>query len=138
MFAGLEGLGLVLAPTAITAEAFAALRGLDPAKLRQGLGVEEIGACPPDTSVADLAVAAAKRALTDWGGDPSRIALLVVGSETALDMSRPRRPGSRRGWGCRAPFAATKSSTRVTEVRWPSGKPPSGWPRAAPPRVPWP
>lgn len=89
MFAGLEGLGLVLAPTAITAEAFAALRGLDPAKLRQGLGVEEIGACPPDTSVADLAVAAAKRALTDWGGDPSRIALLVVGSETALDMSRP-------------------------------------------------
>ena len=88
-FAGLEGLGLVLSPAAITADEFAALRGVDPAKLRLGLGVEEIGACPPEASVADLAVAAARRALADWGGDLSRIGLLAVGSETALDMSRP-------------------------------------------------
>lgn len=89
VFAGLEGLGVVLAPAAIDAEAFAGLRGIEAAKLRQGLGVEQIGACPPGMGVEELAVEAARRALADWGGDPARIALLAVGSETALDMSRP-------------------------------------------------
>jgi hypothetical protein len=45
--------------------------------------------CAPGEGVASLAIEAARRALSRWHGDVSQIGLLAVGTETALDMSRP-------------------------------------------------
>ena len=67
----------------------AALRGGDPAKYARGLECEEMAVCGPGEDAATLAVAAAKRALESWGKDPEEIGALIVGTETAKDMSRP-------------------------------------------------
>ncbi len=86
---GIASIGLQLPPLALPVEELAALRGVDPAKYTVGLGCREMALCPPNYGVVDLATGAAKRALERWGGDPARIGLLAVGTETALDMSRP-------------------------------------------------
>jgi hydroxymethylglutaryl-CoA synthase len=86
---GIAALGLKLPPLGLTMDQLAELRGEDVAKYTIGLGCSEMALCPRDYGVADLAVAAAERALERWGGDRSRIGLLAVGTETAVDMSRP-------------------------------------------------
>ncbi len=86
---GIASLGLALPPLALKLEELARLRGIDPDKYTVGLGCQEMALCPPDSGVVELAVEAARRALARWGGDPSSIGLLAVGTESALDMSRP-------------------------------------------------
>lgn len=86
---GIASLGLALPPLAMAVEELAALRGVDPAKYVHGLGCRAMALCPEGYGVVDLAAEAARRALARWGGDPASIGLLAVGSESALDMSRP-------------------------------------------------
>jgi hydroxymethylglutaryl-CoA synthase len=86
---GIASLGLHLPPLAMPVEELAGLRGEDPAKYLLGLGCKEMSLCPPGFGVVELAEEAARRALARWGGDPGRIGLLAVGSESAVDMSRP-------------------------------------------------
>jgi hydroxymethylglutaryl-CoA synthase len=45
--------------------------------------------CPPGFGVVDLAAEAARRALGRWEGDRSKIGLIAIGTESAVDMSRP-------------------------------------------------
>jgi hydroxymethylglutaryl-CoA synthase len=70
-------------------EELADLRGEDPAKYLHGLGCREMSLCPPGYGVVELAETAARRALDRWDGDLGRIGLIAVGTETAVDMSRP-------------------------------------------------
>jgi hydroxymethylglutaryl-CoA synthase len=86
---GIAALGLQLPPLALAVEELAALRGAEPAKYTVGLGCGQMALCPPGYGVIELATGAARRALARWGGDPARIGLLAVGTETAVDMSRP-------------------------------------------------
>ena len=86
---GLTSLGLALPQHAVDVRDLAALRGADPDKFTVGLGCDTFGVCGPDEDVVDLATRAAARALSRWGGDPSELGLLAVGTETAVDMSRP-------------------------------------------------
>ena len=86
---GIASLGLSLPPLALPVEELARLRGVDPNKYLYGLGCREMALCPPGYGVVDLAAEAAERALERWDGDRGRIGLLAVGTETALDMSRP-------------------------------------------------
>lgn len=86
---GIAAFGLHLPPLALDVTDLAALRGVDPAKYTMGLGCREMALCPPGFGVVELAGEAARRALARWGGDPARIGLLAVGSESAVDMSRP-------------------------------------------------
>lgn len=86
---GIASLGLALPPLAMEMAELARLRGVDPAKYTVGLGCQEMALCPSGSGVVDLAAEAARRALDRWGGDPGEIGLLAVGSESALDMSRP-------------------------------------------------
>jgi hydroxymethylglutaryl-CoA synthase len=85
---GVAALGLKLPDEAIDLRVLAEIRGVDPDKYTIGLGCDRMAVAPSE-AVVDLAVGAAERALSRWGGDPSRIGLLAVGTETALDMSRP-------------------------------------------------
>lgn len=86
---GIASIGLAFPSLALPLEELAQLRGVDPAKYTLGLGCQEMALCGPGTGAVDLAETAARRALAHWGGDLSQIGLLAVGTESALDMSRP-------------------------------------------------
>lgn len=86
---GIASIGLHLPPLAMGVEELARLRGEDPEKFTIGLGCQAMSLCPPDYDVVELSVVAAERALSRWQGDRERIGLLAVGTESALDMSRP-------------------------------------------------
>ncbi|MEM8933651.1 MAG: hydroxymethylglutaryl-CoA synthase, partial [Acidobacteriota bacterium] len=86
---GIAAVGLALPSLALDVTELAALRGVDPAKYTLGLGCGSMALCDAEEGVVDLAVRAARRALERWGGDPASIGLLAVGTESAVDMSRP-------------------------------------------------
>ncbi len=87
--AGISSLGIAFPSLYLPVEELAGLRGVDPGKLLHGLGCREIALCGPGEGAASLAARAARRALDRWPGNPEQIGLLAVGTETALDMSRP-------------------------------------------------
>lgn len=89
MNVGISGIGLATSAHQLKLDTLAEIRHVDPAKYHLGLGCDEMSLCAPEESVITLAVTAAQRALENWGGDVSRVGLLVVGTETAQDMSRP-------------------------------------------------
>jgi hydroxymethylglutaryl-CoA synthase len=82
-------MGLHLPPLAMRVEDLAELRGEDPQKYLVGLECSEFSLCPPEFGIVDLAAEAARRALSRWDGQLSDIGLIVVGTESAVDMSRP-------------------------------------------------
>ena len=86
---GIASIGLQLPPLAMDVRELAALRGADPDKYTLGLGCGEMALCPQGYGVVELAAGAAKRALARWDGSLEDIGLIVVGTETARDMSRP-------------------------------------------------
>jgi hydroxymethylglutaryl-CoA synthase len=82
-------MGLHLPPLALKVTDLARLRGVEPDKYTLGLGLQDMALCPPDYTVVELATEAAKRALSRWQGKLSDIGLIAVGTESAIDMSRP-------------------------------------------------
>lgn len=86
---GITAIGISTTSHKLALEELAQLRDVDPNKYKRGLECQEMSVCGPDESAATLAADAARRALAMWGGDSDRIGLLVVGTETAADMSRP-------------------------------------------------
>jgi len=86
---GIASLGVHLPPLAMKVEELAQLRGVDPNKFTHGLGCREIALCPEGFDVVELASEAARRALSRWDGKLEDIGLVVAGTETAVDMSRP-------------------------------------------------
>jgi len=86
---GIASIGLHLPPLALKVTDLATLRGVEPAKYTQGLGLQDMALCPPDYTIVELATEAAKRALSRWQGQLSDIGLIAVGTESAIDMSRP-------------------------------------------------
>jgi len=89
MTVGITSIGLAIPSLRLNVRDLAALRGVDPNKYLLGLGCENIALCDAEEDAVSLAVAAAERALTAWGGDRENIGLFAVGTETACDMSRP-------------------------------------------------
>ncbi|MDP3269551.1 MAG: hydroxymethylglutaryl-CoA synthase [Legionella sp.] len=86
---GISSLGIHFPPLVMSVEELAKLRNIDPDKYLIGLGCKKIAMCPEDFNVVDLAVEAASRALSRWKGNIKDIGLLAVGTESAVDMSRP-------------------------------------------------
>lgn len=86
---GIASLGLSFPSLTLPLTELATLRGEDPGKYLYGLGCNEMALCAPGEGVVDLATRAAQRALERWSGDPADIGLIAVGTESALDMSRP-------------------------------------------------
>lgn len=86
---GISSIGLSFPSLYLAVEDLAELRGEDPDKYTIGLGCDDMALCAPETDVVDLSVTASRRALSRWDGDPARIGMLAVGTETAVDMARP-------------------------------------------------
>ncbi|MEM1176716.1 MAG: hydroxymethylglutaryl-CoA synthase [Acidobacteriota bacterium] len=86
---GIASLGVALPSLFLELDDLAELRGADPAKFRFGLGCHQMALCDAEEGVVDLAQRAAQRALDRWSGSVEDIGLIAVGTESAVDMSRP-------------------------------------------------
>lgn len=64
-------------------------RGVTPAKYTDGLLVERMAVAGPDEDPVSLAAGAARRVLAASGRGADEIGLCVVGTETAVDHSKP-------------------------------------------------
>lgn len=67
----------------------AAARGVPASKYTQGLGVLQMSVADADEDPVTLATEAARRCLQAAGRSPSEIGLCIVGTETAVDHSKP-------------------------------------------------
>lgn len=67
----------------------AQVRGVPATKYTQGLGVTQMSIAAPDEDPVTLATDAARRLLRGAGRSPSEIGLCIVGTETAVDHSKP-------------------------------------------------
>lgn len=85
----IAAIGVALPRLALPLDELARHLQTDPAKYAVGLGSITQALCDHDESPVSLGQRAALDALRQWGGDPARIGLLAVGTESALDMSRP-------------------------------------------------
>ncbi len=86
---GIHALGLAVPRRYIDMEALARARGVEPAKYLEGLGAHPMSVAEPGEDTVALAALAARRALTASGIDPARLGLLIVGTETGVDHSKP-------------------------------------------------
>jgi hydroxymethylglutaryl-CoA synthase len=86
---GIDAMAVAVPRRYIDIEDLARARGVDPAKFTQGLGAREMAVAEPGEDTVSLAAAAARRALAAAKLDPSSLGMLVVGTETGVDHSKP-------------------------------------------------
>jgi hydroxymethylglutaryl-CoA synthase len=89
MQVGIDAIGLALPPLSLELASLARARNVEPSKYIDGLGTSRISIPPVDEDTVTLAVRAARSALERAGVSPSEIGLCVVGTETAVDHSKP-------------------------------------------------
>lgn len=86
---GIDAIGVAVPRRYLDLEDLARARGVDPAKYTHGLGAREMAVAEPGEDTVSLAAAAARRALAAARFDPDDLGLLVVGTETGVDHSKP-------------------------------------------------
>jgi hydroxymethylglutaryl-CoA synthase len=86
---GIEAIGVAVPRRYIDIVDLAHARGVDPAKFTQGLGAREMAVADPGEDTVALAATAARRALEAGAIDPEELGMLVVGTETGVDHSKP-------------------------------------------------
>ena len=89
MQVGIDAIGLALPPLTLELASLARARNVEPSKFIDGLGTTRISIPPVEEDTVTLAVRAARSALERAGVAPSEIGLCVVGTETAVDHSKP-------------------------------------------------
>jgi len=67
----------------------ATARGIDPAKYQKGLGQLKMAVATPCEDTVTMAAQAGRKALEKFGIDASEIGMLIVGTETGIDHSKP-------------------------------------------------
>jgi hydroxymethylglutaryl-CoA synthase len=85
---GIEAIAVAVPRRYIDLGDLARARGVDPAKYTQGLGGLEMAVAEPGEDTAALAASAVARLIARHAVDPSRIGMLVVGTETGVDHSK--------------------------------------------------
>lgn len=86
---GIDALALAVPEQYLDLTTLAAARGVAPGKYLDGLGVQRMSIAAPHEDPVSLGAAAARRLFETSGADPSQVGLLVVGSETGVDHSKP-------------------------------------------------
>jgi hydroxymethylglutaryl-CoA synthase len=86
---GIEAIAVAIPQRYLAIEDLAVARGVAPAKYTAGLGAREMAVADPGEDTVALAATAAARLLRVNGVDPSKIGMLVVGTETGVDHSKP-------------------------------------------------
>jgi hydroxymethylglutaryl-CoA synthase len=86
---GIDAMAVAVPRRYIDIEDLARARGVEPAKYTQGLGAREMAVAEPGEDTVSLAAEAGRRALAAAKLDPSKLGLLIVGTETGVDHSKP-------------------------------------------------
>ena len=86
---GIEAIAVALPKRFLPIEELAKARGIEPAKLTVGLGAREMAVPDPGEDTVALAATAVAKLLATSGVDPARVGMLVVGTETGVDHSKP-------------------------------------------------
>lgn len=86
---GIDALGVALPRRYLDMSELAAARGIDPAKYLVGLGAREMAVADPGEDTVSLAATAARRALAAAAVPRDELGLLIVGTETGVDHSKP-------------------------------------------------
>jgi hydroxymethylglutaryl-CoA synthase len=89
MTIGIDALGVSVPSLCIDLEVLAKARGVEPAKYLDGLGTRRMGVAAVDEDTVTLAARAASMAMKSADAKPHEIGMLVVGTETAVDHSKP-------------------------------------------------
>jgi len=87
--AGIDALALAVPRSYLDLADLAAARGVPASKYTAGLGTHRMCVAGADEDPVTLATDAARRALRLSGCDPAEIGLAIVGTETAVDHSKP-------------------------------------------------
>ena len=86
---GIHALGLAIPRRYLDMGDLARARGVDPDKYLLGLGAREMAVAEPGEDTVALAALAGQRALAASGIERERFGMLVVGTETGVDHSKP-------------------------------------------------
>ena len=86
---GIEAMAVAGPHRYLAIEDLAAARGVESAKYTVGLGAREMAVADPGEDTVALAATAAARLLRAHRIDVSRIGMLIVGTETGVDHSKP-------------------------------------------------
>lgn len=86
---GIDSLAVAVPRRYLDITDLARARGVDPAKYTQGLGAREMAVADPGEDTVSLAATAGRRALDAAGIAKSSLGLIVVGTETGVDHSKP-------------------------------------------------
>ena len=89
MKVGVDAIGVAIPRRFISLPELADARGVAPAKYLHGLGAFEMAVADPSEDTVSLAAEAGRRALAAAELDPKQLGLLVVGTETGVDHSKP-------------------------------------------------
>ena len=89
MKVGIEALGVAVPGTYLELATLAEARGVPVGKYVEGLGTRRMAIALPDEDTVTLAARAARMALSSSNTSPDSIGMLVVGTETAVDHSKP-------------------------------------------------
>jgi hydroxymethylglutaryl-CoA synthase len=86
---GIDALAIAVPEGFVELAELAVARGVPPSKYVDGLGVRKMAVARPDEDPVALATDASRRLFRTAGVDPASIGLVVVGTETAVDHSKP-------------------------------------------------
>jgi hydroxymethylglutaryl-CoA synthase len=86
---GIEAIAVAVPQRFLAIEDLAVARGVAPAKYTVGLGAREMAVADPGEDTVALAATAAARLLRMPNVDASKIGMLIVGTETGVDHSKP-------------------------------------------------
>jgi hydroxymethylglutaryl-CoA synthase len=86
---GIDAISLSVPRGHVDLRDLADVRGIPASKYLDGLGTQRMAVAAPDEDPVTLAANAARRVFALSGRDPAEIGLCVVGTETAVDHSKP-------------------------------------------------
>ena len=86
---GIDDLGVYTPSHRLDLEELARSRGVDPAKITIGLGVQQMSVAPPWEDAVTLGANAARRVLGGETLQRDEIGMLLVATETAVDHAKP-------------------------------------------------
>ncbi|MDC0744937.1 hydroxymethylglutaryl-CoA synthase family protein [Polyangium mundeleinium] len=86
---GIDAMALSVPRGYVDLAELAEARGVPPSKYLSGLGTRQMTIAAPDEDPVTLAVNAARRLFERSGANPAEIGLCIVGTETAVDHSKP-------------------------------------------------
>ncbi|MDI1480144.1 hydroxymethylglutaryl-CoA synthase [Polyangium sp. y55x31] len=86
---GIDAIALSVPRGYVELSELAEARGIPPSKYLNGLGMRRMAIAAPDEDPVTLAVNAARRLFERSGASPAEVGLCIVGTETAVDHSKP-------------------------------------------------